>query len=296
MSQVQYLTTAEAADYLRLKERKLYELVAEGAIPCTKVTGKWLFPRAALDSWLAAGMLTPPGFTAAVPPPIVGGSHDLLLEWLVRESGCGLALLAEGSARGLERLAAGEVQIAAVHFHDADERVEPNVARVLAESALGDAVVIGFARREQGLVVPPGNPAGIASVPDAVAKGLRFAVRQKGAGAQLLLEALVARGGLDAAQVAIAGAPAPTGSELALAVRTGRADCGVAPRGVADSFGLHFLPLVWERFDLVVRRRTFFEPGAQALFARMRDPSFAARAADLGGYDVAEAGRVLLNR
>ena len=53
------LTTEEAADYLRLSERKLYELVANGAVPCTKVTGKWLFPKAALDRWLAAGLAMP---------------------------------------------------------------------------------------------------------------------------------------------------------------------------------------------------------------------------------------------
>ena len=55
------LTTAEAADYLRLKERKLYELIAERQIPCTKVTGKWLFPRADLDRWLLAGRARPHG-------------------------------------------------------------------------------------------------------------------------------------------------------------------------------------------------------------------------------------------
>ncbi len=53
------LTTDEAASYLRLSERKLYELVANGAVPCTKVTGKWLFPKAALDRWLAAGLVAP---------------------------------------------------------------------------------------------------------------------------------------------------------------------------------------------------------------------------------------------
>jgi len=47
-------TTTEAAEYLRLKERKVYELIAEGEIPCTKVTGKWLFPQSELDHWLAA--------------------------------------------------------------------------------------------------------------------------------------------------------------------------------------------------------------------------------------------------
>jgi excisionase family DNA binding protein len=54
------MTTDEAAAYLRISERKLYELVANGAVPCTKVTGKWLFPKAALDRWLAAGYAGPP--------------------------------------------------------------------------------------------------------------------------------------------------------------------------------------------------------------------------------------------
>src|ERR1700730_8410684 len=111
------LTTDEAATYLRLSERKLYELVANGAVPCTKVTGKWLFPKAALDRWLAAGLLAPSAVMVAPAPPIVVGSHDLLLEWALRESGCALASLPEGSEAGLWRLARGEVTAAALHLH-----------------------------------------------------------------------------------------------------------------------------------------------------------------------------------
>src|SRR5262245_45118879 len=84
------LTTDEAATYLRLSERKLYELVGNAAVPCTEVTGKWLCPKAALDRWLAAGLLTP-ALAHAPAPPIVGGSHDAPLEWALRESASGLA-------------------------------------------------------------------------------------------------------------------------------------------------------------------------------------------------------------
>src|SRR6478672_9709952 len=105
------MTTDEAAVYLRLSERKLYELVANGAVPCTKVTGKWLFPRAALDRWLVAGLVLP-ALAQAPAPPIVGGSHDPLLEWALRESGSGLASLPEGSEAGLRRLARGEITAA----------------------------------------------------------------------------------------------------------------------------------------------------------------------------------------
>src|SRR5262245_23635159 len=111
------LTTDEAATYLRLSQRKLYELLAKGSVPCTKVTGRWLFPRAALDRWVMAGLITSAALAQAAAPPIVGGSHDLLLELALRESGCGLACLPEGSKAGLRRLTRGEVMIAAIHLH-----------------------------------------------------------------------------------------------------------------------------------------------------------------------------------
>src|SRR5215510_5701294 len=158
------LTTEEAADYLRLSERKLYELVANGAVPGTKVTGKWPFPKAALDRWLAAG-LAMPALARAPAPPIVGGSHDPLLEWALRESGSGLAGLPEGSEVGLQRLARGEVMLAAIHLHRLDGDDEAANAEALASaSALHDAVLIAFARREQGLLVAAGNPLRLADI------------------------------------------------------------------------------------------------------------------------------------
>jgi molybdate-binding protein len=87
-----------------------------------------------------------------------------------------------------------------------------------------------------------------------------------------------------------------TGQDLALAIRTGRADCGIAARAVAMAFGLEFLPLVWEHVDLVMRRRSYFEPQAQKLLGWMRGPDMAARAREFGGYDLSISGTVRLNR
>src|SRR5262249_56882713 len=119
------LTTEEAAAYLRLSERKLYELVANGAVPCTKVTGKWLFPKAALARWLAAGHAGPPGLAHPMAPPIVGGSHDPLLEWSLRESRSQLASLPEGSELGLNRLARGGVAPPAIPPHPLPPHTDP---------------------------------------------------------------------------------------------------------------------------------------------------------------------------
>lgn len=291
-----YLTTEEAAAYLRLKERKLYELVAHAAVPCTKVSGKWLFPRAALDRWLEAGLSHPEGMQAVTPPPIIGGSQDSLLEIAVRESGCGYALLAEGSQAGLDRLLRNEVAIAAIHLHATPDDDAANIVAIDSYAALHDAVVIAFARREQGLLVQPGNPLALTGIASAIAKRARFARRQQGAGAQLLLASLVARAKIPPGDMVVAEGVSATGQDLALAIRTGRADCGIASRAIATAFGLEFLPLVWEHVDLVMRRRTYFEPGPQKLLAWMRGEAMAVRARELGGYDLAVSGSVRLNR
>lgn len=284
------LTTEEAARYLRMSERKLYELIANGVVPCTKVTGRWLFPKAALDSWVSAGV----GRTATAPaPPIVGGSHDPLLEWALRESGSGLASLPEGSEAGLGRLARNEVTLAAIHLHriEGDDE-EANIEAVAHGPGLHDAVVIAFARREQGLVVATGNPLALTDLGSVAGRGARLAQRPQGAGAQLLLIALLTRAGLGAERLNMLKPVCATGADLAEAVRTGRADCGIASRSVAEPAGLDFVPIVWERFDLVVRQRSYFLPGPQALFAFLRSPALAERAAELGGYDVTAAGSV----
>jgi putative molybdopterin biosynthesis protein len=292
-NRVQLLTTAEAADYLRLKERKLYELVAEGAIPCTKVTGRWLFPKAELDQWLSSSLVRPDGVVLADPPPIVGGSHDPLLEWVLRESASGLATLTEGSEAGLRRFAEGGVIAAAIHLHAMDsEKSDANVEALRARSDLRDAVLIGFLCREQGLLVAPGNPLQIRTVEEAVRAKARVTVRPAGAGAQLLLLALLHRAEIRFEKIMVAGPPSPTGPDVAQAIRAGRADCGIATRSVANAAGLDFVPLLWERFDLVMRNRDYFRPPLQRLLNFLRAPEFAARAKELGGYDVSGAGAV----
>jgi putative molybdopterin biosynthesis protein len=293
-----YLNTEQAAGYLGIKERKLYELVANGAVPCSKVTGKWLFPRAALDRWIEAGLARPHGFEPVPPPPIVGGSHDPLLEWAVRRSSSGLALLSIGSEAGLAKLAANAVAVAAVHIHAPPEEAgdDGNLAAVAAHHLLHDAVVIAFARREEGLLLPKGNPLGLRTLRDAVAARARFARRQPGAGAELLLKRLLHADGLAEPDLASSAGACATGDDLAFAIGAGEADCGVATRAVANARSLDFMPLAWERFDLAMRRRTYFERGPQALLSLMRTDEFRRHANTLGGLDVSDAGSVRLVR
>jgi molybdate-binding protein len=257
------------------------------------VAGKWLFPRHELDLWVLSGLARPPGMVAADPPAIVGGSQDDLLEWTLRESGSGLASLTEGTVRGVDRLRRGEVIAAAVHFHsDADSSSDANIAAVRATPGLHDAVLVGLVRREQGLLLPPGNPKQLHTLADVLAGGAQMAVRQPGAGAQMLLEVLLRRIGAGQRELRRLDPPFLTGPDLAAAIRGGKADCGIAPRAAAKSAGLDFVPLLWENFDLLMRQRSYFRPQVQALIGFIGQKRLKQRAAELSGYDPSPSGQI----
>ena len=282
------LTLKEAAALLRLSERALYDLARGQRLPAAQLGGKWLFPRAALMLWLARQAEAPE--TRVAPPPILAGSHDPLLDWAVRQSGCGLASRAGGSLDGLAALAARQAIAAAVHVPDPDSGGF-NEAAARAELPGEPLVGLIWAWREQGLILPPGNPRGLASVQD-LARGVAVAGRQSRAGSHLLLIHLLNEAGLRLDALRFLPAPAASEDEVAAAVAEGRADVGFGIRAEAALRGLHFVPLVRERFDLVARPRDWFEPPLQALLAFARSEAFRQRATRLGGYDVAQTGGV----
>ena len=287
------MDTREVAAYLRLKERRIYDLVRQRAIPHVRATGKLLFPRAQVDAWLAAKGAAPVAATR-VRPPIIAGSHDPLLEWSARESHCGLAILAHGSRAGIDALASGDATAAAVHWLD-EASGDYNVPLIREALAGADVVALEWARRTQGLLLAAGNPKRIRKVADLSQKGLRVAKRQPGAGSDRLFRHLLTKAGLDADALATFHRPAHAESELAAFVRDGHADVGLGIEAAARANGLAFVALATERLDLVAFRRDAFEPPLQALLAWTRAPEFIAEARKLGGYDVANTGRVVFN-
>jgi excisionase family DNA binding protein len=281
-----FFTTREVAELLRVRERKVYEMAAEGAIPCRRVTGKLLFPRAEIDAWLAAGASSP----AEAPPDVVVGSHDPLLDWAIRESGSGLATFFDGSLDGLERVAARRAIAGGMHVFEA-AREDWNVGHVAAAAAQAPVVLIEWAVRQQGLIVAPGLASAIRSVADL--GGRRVARRQPSAGAGLLLAHLLERAGISDA--ILLPELARTESEAAATVASGKADAAPGVEGVARQFGLPFVPTMRERFDLLVDRRAWFEPPMQALLGFARGRAFAAKAREFGGYDISGLGTVRWN-
>jgi len=283
-------TLREAARFLRLSERALYELARARRLPSALIGGKWIFPAGAVRRWVSAQAEA--GGRAA-PPPILAGSHDPLLDWAVRQSGCGLALRAGGSLDGLDALAAGTALAAALHLRD--EEGGFNQAAIRAAMPGAPLVGLVWAWREQGLITPPGNPLGLACIADLARPGLRVMGRQPRAGSHVLLVGLLSDAGVALRDIAFLPQPALAEDEVAAAVLGGAADAGFGIRAEAQRASLGFVPIIRERFDLVLHRREAFEPAMQALLAFARTPIFAERAARMGGYEVSETGRVAFN-
>jgi excisionase family DNA binding protein len=274
-AEVEYLTTRELAELLRVKERKVYELASSGELPCTRATGKLLFPRREVQTWLERHRAGGAAGTQ-VRPNVVVGSHDPLLDWALRESHSGLAAFLDGSLDGLARMARGEAVASGLHLPEGGPQ-EWN-RRHLTEAMPGAPVVLTeWAWREQGLILASGNPLGIRGLADL--RGRRFASRQPEAGTYVLLGRLLAAAEMSSADLELLAPPARTQTDVALAVAQGTADAGLGLACVARQLKLHFLPLARERYDLAVWRRAWFEP----------------KAAELGGYDVSGFGRVHYN-
>ena len=295
------MNTREVAEYLRIKERKVYDLVRQKRIPCTRVTGKWLFPKHLVDLWVAEGTDVPAAARSLrlAPPSVVVGSHDPLLDWCLRQSGCELAMLPGGSLDGLRRLAVGEAVMCGLHVFDAaageEDTGEYNVS-VVSQTCQGlDVVLVEWCWRDQGLVLAPGNPLAVATLQDLGRKRARVVTRQHEAGSQLLLVHLLAAAGMRLADVDTVEPPARSETDVGLAVLEDKADCGLAIAAVAHQFRLDFMPLHRERFDLLVRRREYFEPPFQKLLAFVRSPVFLSRAEEMAGYDISGLGRVVYN-
>lgn len=286
-----YLTTKQLAELLHVRERKIYELASSGEIPCTRALGKLLFERTAIDAWLAGHGTEGTRGRILEPPHVLLGSHDPLLEWCLRESGSGLATFLDGSRDGLDRFAKGEGVAAGMHIYCPDEE-DWNVPLVRERLADEPAVLVEWAWRGRGLIVPPGNPNKIKKIKDL--SGLRVVPRQEHAGSQILLEHYLDKAGLDAASLQL-GKPARTELDAALAVLEDNVDVAFGLKSVAHQCRLDFIPITRERFDLLVWRREWFDEPMQQLTSFFRSEAFAARVADLQGYDFSGLGTVHFN-
>jgi excisionase family DNA binding protein len=300
------LNTREVASLLQINEKQVYRLVRSGGIPCTRVTGKWLFPQGLVEEWVhrsARNKIAESSRSLAVTERfgldqglLVAGSDDLLLGSLFelmrqRYPEYVVYVTNLGSFGGMEALRLGKAHVALCHLRDPDSG-EYNIP-FLKRSFAADAIVaVTLWHRRVGFLQHPNSPS-VETFVDLRRRALRFVNRQRGSGVRWLIdhelqEAKVAPARLKGYEVEVW-----THWEVGLAVLRHQADVGVATESVARLFGLGFHEIAEERFDLLVSKEHYFMKPVQALLATLTSRELRARATTLGGYDVREIGQVV---
>ena len=295
------MTTEEVAEYLGIHEKQVYRLLRQGRLPGTRVIGRWVFSRRLIREWIEAcsrEKVQPRSVASrdeAEPHHlIISGSDDLLLQILLREfNRRHPALLATsatlGSVAGLEAVREGRAHVAGIHLLDS-ERDEYNRPQVAAAFGARRAFLVTLAHREEGLILPRGNPRQVSSFADVVRLKLRFANREAGTGVRVLVEHL-----LKSQKVGKRGLPGfetelYTHLEVATAVAEGRADVGVGTLGPARSLGLDFVHLTWERYDLLTTDEAFYRKPTQAFFEMVKSDWLRQLISRVPGYDARQSG------
>jgi putative molybdopterin biosynthesis protein len=226
------------------------------------------------------------------------GSHDLTLDLLADEMGQRypgrrLSSANVGSLGGLLALSRGEAHLAGSHLLDEEtgEYNVPYIRRILPDTPV---VLLGFVQREQGLIVPKGNPKGIQGLADLTRPDVVTINRQRGAGTRVLLDYRLKLAGIDPRAIQGYERQEFTHLAVAAAVASGAADCGMGILAAARALGLDFVPLDSERYDLVIPAEHYRSERLSPLLEIIRSPAFAARVRTLGGYATPRIGEVLL--
>ena len=226
---------------------------------------------------------------------VVIGSHDLVIDLAasaLRSADPGLTLASSnvGSLGGLVALRDGLCHLAGSHLLDPStgEYTLPYLDRMMGDR---EVAVIRLVHRDQGLLVAPDNPLGLTGIADLARAGVRYVNRQRGAGTRVLLDQELRGQRIDPADIAGYAREEPTHLAVAAAVAAGRADCGLGILAAARAFGLGFVPVAREPYDLVLGAETVDDDLLAPLWALLASDDFRAEVAALGGYDVAETGR-----
>ncbi|MBW1810217.1 MAG: helix-turn-helix transcriptional regulator [Deltaproteobacteria bacterium] len=245
-----YLTTREVANYLRLNEKKVYALVAEGQLPAARISGKWLFPRQLVDQWVEHNTIYPfSGLMGAVLNDmlVIQGSDDWLFSKVAArfqtKYGVPVASANVGSLAGLAAIGAGKAHLAGCHVEN--EQVEK-----LAGDRWG-CYLFNLLQRSQGIIFDRNRQPDISGLAVLATKGYRFAERQPLSGTYRLVERLLSEARIEPDKLNRAGTYS-SHLELALAIRTGQADAGIGIQIAADLCGLNFLPLASEPYKLAI--------------------------------------------
>jgi molybdate-binding protein len=218
---------------------------------------------------------------------------SLLAQHLARFDGVDLVVAPSSSRQALEWLKQGCVHVAGSHLRDSSG--EYNLSAIHRVFPQGAVKVVTFAIWEQGLVLQSGNPKKIRRVEDLARKDVRIVNRERGAGSRDLLDQQLRKAGISPDVIIGYDRIAHGHLPAALAVSLNEADCCIATRSAARAFGLSFIPLSTERYDLAIRRQHAGLPAVQALLDTLNRAAIRRKLEALAGYDTSHTGEILLS-
>jgi molybdate-binding protein/DNA-binding XRE family transcriptional regulator len=216
----------------------------------------------------------------------------LLSSVVEKISGIEIVSAAASSKLALTWLSEGKVHIAGSHLED-PETGEFNLPFLRKEFPDEDFRVVTFARWEEGLVIAPGNPKGVHKMEDLARKNIRFVNREPGSGSRALLDRLLEKAGVDAHRVHGYDRVAYGHLAAAYCIVSRDADVCLATRSAAQTFGLDFIPLHSERYDLVMRKQTAALPAVTAFLDVLQRATLRRKLELLAGYDTSETGTLV---
>ncbi len=238
----------------------------------------------------AARIRSLPGAEAGPQLVLVGcdPASALVQSLLIDRAGVDMLWVPAGSRRALDALGEGLAHVAGFHLRDENGATG---ARAEASRRLPfRATVVGFVVWEVGLMLRSGNPLGIEGVADLARPDVRLLNREPGSGSRALLDRALAGEGVPTSAITGYDSAALGHWAVAQGVASGAADAGIGVRAAADAFGLAWVPLEEERYDLVIPDHLLREPGVVALLDLLESPGLRAQVEALGGYDVEPMG------
>lgn len=289
-----FMNVKQVAAYLQLNEKKIYALVNEGQIPATKVTGKWLFPRHLVDQWMLesshGGVLTDRIVLVGSDDPLI---HRAIMQLASQiQTHALISYTCTGTQLGLSLLARHRADICAMHWGPAAESLHRHPALIAQYPQHRAWVLVRAFYRQQGLIVAPGFRNPPEDLGNLFAPEVRWAMRQEGAGSQRFLAETLAQHNVDPSRLRVA-ARANSEREAASLIAMDHADVAPGARGAATEFGLDFLPIGWEAYDLALYRGVYFRSLFQKLLDYLKGPECQRLAQLLGGYDFSDMGQLV---
>ncbi|MGH7833136.1 MAG: substrate-binding domain-containing protein [Candidatus Binatia bacterium] len=294
----EFLNTKQVAEYLGINEKKVYYLAKAGKLPCTRVTGKWLFPKNLIEEWIeesSRGAVRTRRqeqrdflLAAGSDDPSIGILRDL---YSSRKTSASLFIATVGSGAGLAAIRDGIADLALAHLLD-PETGDYNLPFIQKTIPSGVAVVPLF-RRELGLVLRPGNPLALRTLADLARTGIRMINRQTGSGTRHYIDHELSKLGIDSGALTGYDETVFTHLEAGLKVLRQDADAGIVTTAAARMLGLDFIPLTQERFDMLIPKERFFAPAVQVILEIVGSREFRSRVEAMGGYDTSESGRII---